>query len=103
MGARDRNFYNKLLAAYGFPAQAARIRELYLAGRKDEAAEVVPEELLRHISLIGTEVEIRERLAAYRKAGVTHLTVAPLGETTEERCTQIKALRRFIDATESWD
>ncbi|MEV0083999.1 LLM class F420-dependent oxidoreductase [Saccharopolyspora sp. NPDC050642] len=101
MGARDRNFYNKLLAAYGFPAQAARIQDLYLAGRKDEAADVVPEELLRHISLIGTETEIRERLAAYRKAGVTHLTVIPLGESLEERCAQIKALRRLIDATES--
>jgi F420-dependent oxidoreductase-like protein len=97
MGARDRNFYNTLACAYGYPAEAAGIQDHYLRGRKREAAATVPEELLRHISLIGTADEVRARLAAYHAAGVTQLTVAPAGDTVAERCDQIRRLRALID------
>jgi F420-dependent oxidoreductase-like protein len=97
MGARDRNFYNNLARAYGYPAEATAIQDHYLAGRKREAAQTVPEELLRHISLIGTAEEVRARLAAYHAAGVTQLTVAPAGDTLEDKCDQIRQLRGLID------
>ncbi|HEX7168181.1 MAG TPA: LLM class F420-dependent oxidoreductase, partial [Acidimicrobiales bacterium] len=42
MGARDRNFYNQLFRRYGFEKEAEEIQELYLAGKKDEAAAAVP-------------------------------------------------------------
>ncbi|WBC09198.1 LLM class F420-dependent oxidoreductase [Micromonospora sp. WMMA1947] len=80
MGAKGRNFYHDLLCRYGYTAEADRIQELYLAGRKAEAAAAVPAELLERTSLIGPESYVRDRVQEYRDAGVTILNVAPLGE-----------------------
>ena len=76
MGARGRNFYNALVRRYGWEAEAAEIQELYLAGKKTEAEAAVPAELLEKTSLVGPEGYIRDRLAAYREAGVTVLNVS---------------------------
>ena len=80
MGAKGRNFYHDLLCRYGYEAEADRIQDLYLAGRKAEAAAAVPAELLERTSLIGPESYVRDRVQEYRDAGVTILNVAPLGE-----------------------
>lgn len=82
MGAKGRNFYHDLLCRYGYEAEADRIQELYLDGRKAEAAAAVPAELLERTSLIGPESYVRDRVQEYRDAGVTILNVAPLGEET---------------------
>jgi F420-dependent oxidoreductase-like protein len=79
MGARNKNFYNDLVRRYGYEAEAAKIQELYLAGRKKEAEAAVPDELIDLTNLIGPEGFVRERIAAYREAGVTMLNVAPAG------------------------
>ncbi|MFD6665721.1 LLM class F420-dependent oxidoreductase [Micromonospora chalcea] len=80
MGAKGRNFYHDLLCRYGYPAEADRIQDLYLAGRKAEAAAAVPAELLERTSLIGPESYVRDRVQEFRDAGVTVLNVAPLGD-----------------------
>ncbi|MEV4521111.1 LLM class F420-dependent oxidoreductase [Micromonospora tulbaghiae] len=80
MGAKGRNFYHDLLCRYGYAAEADRIQELYLDGRKAEAAAAVPAELLERTSLIGPESYVRDRIQEYRDAGVTILNVAPMGE-----------------------
>ncbi|WP_435054689.1 LLM class F420-dependent oxidoreductase [Micromonospora aurantiaca (nom. illeg.)] len=80
MGAKGRNSYHDLLCRYGYAAEADRIQELYLDGRKAEAAAAVPAELLERTSLIGPESYVRDRVQEYRDAGVTILNVAPLGE-----------------------
>ena len=67
-----------LVRRYGYEAEAATIQDLYLAGRKDEAAAAVPAELLERSSLIGPEGYVRERIEAYREAGVTTLNVIPM-------------------------
>ena len=53
MGARGRNFYNDLAVRYGYGKEAAAIQDAYLEGRKEEAAGLIPAELLEHVSLIG--------------------------------------------------
>src|SRR5918997_7148680 len=53
MGARGRNFYNDLARRYGYEDEARTIQDLYLDGKKDEAAAVVPQELVRSVSLVG--------------------------------------------------
>ena len=79
MGARGRNFYNDLARRYGYEKEAAEIQDLYLAGKKDQAAAaLVPEELLELTSLIGPRGWVAERVAALREAGVTHLQVTPI-------------------------
>ena len=79
MGARGRNFYNTLVRRYGFEKEAERIQDLYLDGKKDEAAAAVPDELLEVTSLIGPAGYVKDRIAAYREAGVTVLNVTPGG------------------------
>jgi F420-dependent oxidoreductase-like protein len=79
MGAKGKNFYNALACRYGYEKEAAEIQDLYLSGKKDEAAALVPKELLESTSLCGPEGYIKERLAALAEAGVTHVNVTPVG------------------------
>lgn len=76
MGARGKNFYNELVAAYGYPHEAARIQDLYLAGDKAAAAEAVPTELIERLALVGTPADIAARVADWRAAGVDNLIVS---------------------------
>ena len=79
MGARGRNFYNDLMCRYGYEAEAKAIQDLYLDGKKDEAAAAVPADVLRDINLCGPESGVKERIAAFTEAGVTVLNVVPVG------------------------
>jgi F420-dependent oxidoreductase-like protein len=79
MGARGQNFYNDVLKRYGFEKQAAQIQDAYLSGDKKTAAELVPAELVEGMSLIGPEGFVRDRITAFRAAGVTILNVQPAG------------------------
>ena len=67
MGAKGRNFYNDLVSRYGFEQEAAEIQDLYLDGKKDEAAALVPDDLLEATTLCGPEGYVKERLAAYKE------------------------------------
>ncbi len=75
MGAREKNFHNDMAVKYGYGEAAARIQELYLAGRKAEAAEAVPDELCDEMSLVGPVERISERYRAWEDAGVTTMLV----------------------------
>jgi F420-dependent oxidoreductase-like protein len=79
MGARRQNFYNELFRRYGYEHEAAQIQELFLAGRRREAEAAIPAAFLDEVTLCGPASYIRERLAAYREAGVTVLNVDPVG------------------------
>ncbi|MFD4502888.1 LLM class F420-dependent oxidoreductase [Streptomyces sp. NPDC058457] len=79
MGAPGKNFYNDLAVAYGYEKEARLIQELYLSGRKKEAEAAVPDEFCELITLCGPEGYVRDRIAAFRAAGVTMLEIAPVG------------------------
>ncbi len=85
MGARGKNFYHTLAHRLGYGAAADQIQDAYLDGRKAEAETLVPAELLERTSLIGPEGYVRDRLAAFREAGATTLTVIPLAGTHADR------------------
>jgi hypothetical protein len=93
MGARGRNFYNDLTRRFGYEAEAKAIQDAYLDGRKEEAAALVPADLLELTSLIGPEAYVRDRLAAYRESGVTTLNVAPLAPTHQARVRLVEQIR----------
>jgi F420-dependent oxidoreductase-like protein len=97
MGARGKNFYTDLIASYGFAEEATRIQDLYLEGHRAEAIAAVPDELVRAISLIGPAGEVADRVAAFRAAGVTTLTVTPLAETSTDRLALMRAFRELVD------
>jgi F420-dependent oxidoreductase-like protein len=84
MGAKGRNFYHNLATRYGFGEVADRIQELYLSGRKGEATDLVPDELVRGMSLVGPRGYVAERLAAFAESGVTTLLVSPLAADPAE-------------------
>ncbi|WAI54712.1 LLM class F420-dependent oxidoreductase [Mycobacterium avium subsp. paratuberculosis] len=96
MGAKGKNFYHALATKYGYGPQADRIQELYLAGDKDGAAKVVPDDLVRDVNLIGSREFVKERVAAFREAGVTTLNVAPMASAPAERVKLIEALRQLV-------
>jgi len=93
MGARGKNFYYDLACRFGYEKEAAEIQDAYLAGRKDEAAALVPAELAEKTSLIGPLGYVKERLAAYREAGVTTLNVTSLAADHDQRIKDIEAIR----------
>ena len=95
MGARGHNFYNDLVAGYGWEREAAAIQDLYLEGRKDEAAAAVPDDLLAALSLIGPRAHVAERLAAHAASGVTTINVTPVADTSAERVALVAAVKEL--------
>lgn len=75
MGAKEKNFHNEMAVKYGYGEAAAKIQELYLSGRKQEATEAVPDELVDEMSLVGPVARIKERFKAWEDAGVTTMMV----------------------------
>ncbi len=81
MGSRKQNFYNQLVQRYGFEDAARKIQDLYLDGKKDEAAAALPDELIDLVTLCGPKDHVRDRLAAFRGAGVGTLTISAMAFT----------------------
>jgi F420-dependent oxidoreductase-like protein len=90
MGSRDKNFYNTLVRRYGFEDAAQRVQDLYLDGKKDEAAAALPDELIDLVSMVGPADRVRERLRAYADAGVGTLGISPMAWTRDERIRQLQ-------------
>ena len=96
MGSKDKNFYNALVRRYGFEAAAEDVQDLYLAGRKEEAAAALPAELIDQTSLCGSKQQVAERLAAYRDAGVGTLICSPMAFDPRERRRMIRELAELV-------
>ncbi len=94
MGARGKNFYHDICRDYGFEKEAVDIQDLYLEGKKDEAAAAIPTEWLEAQHLVGPKSLIKERVGAFKEAGVTVLSVNPVGPNAVE---QIEQLREIVD------
>jgi F420-dependent oxidoreductase-like protein len=101
MGSATHNYHRAAMARRGFPEAAARIHELWLAGRKQEAVAAVPDEYIEQGSLMGSPARIRERWASggFEQSGATGLIVrcdsieelelaAELGATRDEPSTK---------------
>ena len=73
---------------------AAQVQQLWVAGKRQEAVACVPDEMVLETTMIGTEGMVRERMHAWRDAGITTLRVYPAGTTLAER---LDTLGRAID------
>lgn len=94
MGSRQHNFYNRACQRAGFAAEVLRVQELWLDGRRADAVEAVPDDLARLSAFVGTDDMVRERLRAFRDAGITTVRAEPDGATADER---LRTLQRFVD------
>jgi alkanesulfonate monooxygenase SsuD/methylene tetrahydromethanopterin reductase-like flavin-dependent oxidoreductase (luciferase family) len=92
MGSRKQNFYNNLVQRYGFEAAAKEIQDLYLDGKKEQAGGAIPDELIDMVSLCGPRDVVRDRLRAFRDAGVGTLMVTPMAFTADDRIAQLRAV-----------
>ncbi len=94
MGSPTMNFYNDAYSRIGYAEPAARVRELWLAGKRDQAEAAVPDDLAMRTSFFGTDDMIRDRIRAYRDAGVTSLRLQPMGRTPTDK---LDTLDRMLD------
>jgi F420-dependent oxidoreductase-like protein len=90
MGAKGQNYHTKLMARFGYEAEAVAIQEAFFEGRRDEAIALVPDEFADAISLVGPPARIRERLKAWEESPVTTLLVYAPG--SNEKLRQIAEL-----------
>jgi F420-dependent oxidoreductase-like protein len=98
MGARGKNFYNDVFASYGYEKEAKEIQDLYLSGKKAEAAAAVPKSFVEATTLVGPKSFVAERISELRESGVTCLNVALAGATLADRIKTLEALREISDA-----
>ncbi|MEK9870251.1 MAG: LLM class F420-dependent oxidoreductase [Gammaproteobacteria bacterium] len=98
MGSAKTNFYNDAFSRSGYADVAEEVQSLWVGGKKDEAARRVPDEMILKNHLIGTEDMVKERLRAYRDAGVTTLRVSTGGRDWKERTA---TLEQAIDVVKS--
>ena len=94
MGARGKNFYNDICRAYGYEEEAVTVQDLFLEGKKAEAAAALPGEWLELSNLVGPKSYIKERVGAFKEAGVTVLSVNPVGPNAVQT---IETLREIVD------
>jgi alkanesulfonate monooxygenase SsuD/methylene tetrahydromethanopterin reductase-like flavin-dependent oxidoreductase (luciferase family) len=99
MGSAKTNFYNDAFCRAGYQDAAEEVQALWVKGDKPAAIQRVPDEMILKTSLIGTAEMIRERLNAYRAAGVTTLRLGTGGKTWSERSD---ALEESLDLVQSW-
>ena len=92
MGSRKQNFYKSLVERYGFADAAATVQDLYLDGKRAEAGAALPDELIDMVSLCGPRDVVRERLDAFRDAGVGTLIVSPMAHDPQTRLEQLRAV-----------
>ena len=96
MGSREKNFYNALVRRYGFEDAAQEIQDLYLDGKKQEAAAAIPAELIDMVTMCGPRERVKERLEVYRDAGVGTLIVSPMAFEPEQRKRTIRELAEML-------
>jgi F420-dependent oxidoreductase-like protein len=97
MGSREQNFYNALARRMGYEQAAQQCQDAYLAHDYAGAMAAVPFEFVDETSLLGPKERVAERLAAFAKAGVTTLTVTPVGNTVEERLALLRTAVEALD------
>jgi F420-dependent oxidoreductase-like protein len=89
MGSRRRNFHKELLGRMGFAAEAEKIQELFLEGKRGEAVAAVPDAFADEISLVGPLERIRERLEVWKQTPVTTLLLANRDVETLRRMAEL--------------
>lgn len=94
MGSREHNFYNDAFKRAGYQDIALEVQRLWLDGKREEAAAKVPDAMVLKTNLLGTDSMVKDRIRAYRDAGVTTLRVDPAGGSLGER---LETLGRVLD------
>lgn len=84
MGAKEANFHKNVFDRMGYEAITGQVQQLFLAGKRDEATALIPDELIEDMHIIGDEGYVRERVAQWESTGVTTLLLS-LGNVDDVR------------------
>jgi len=101
MGSRQHNFYSDAFRRAGYEDVAKAVQRLWLDGRREEATARVPDEMVIKTNLLGTDEMVKERIRAYRDAGVTTLRVEPDAEKLDERVATLGRLMDLLKAVDA--
>jgi F420-dependent oxidoreductase-like protein len=97
MGTPGRNFYVQAFSRQGFADEVHAVHRLWLDGKREEAEDLVPIEIALKTNLLGTEETVKDRLRAYRDAGIDELRVGLRGENIDERLQNLGRLMQLVD------
>lgn len=100
MGSPRTNFYNDAYRRGGWEEACREVQRLWVDGKREEACERVPDEMVIQTNLLGDDDAVRERIQAYKNAGVTTLRLAPVGDTLDAR---LRTLGRAMDLVRAVD
>jgi alkanesulfonate monooxygenase SsuD/methylene tetrahydromethanopterin reductase-like flavin-dependent oxidoreductase (luciferase family) len=103
MGNRAQNFYNAAFERQGYGEDVRAVQELWLAGRREQAADRVPLDFGRRTNLLGPPELVRRRIALYRAAGVTTLQAKLTGSLDERLATLATLLELCAEPAERAD
>jgi F420-dependent oxidoreductase-like protein len=92
MGSRKTNFYVDLACRFGFEREAREVQSLYLDGKREEAYNAIPDQLVEATSLVGAEAEVADRIEGFARAGVDRLIVSPVQLDPAERKHTVERL-----------
>ncbi len=96
MGSAKTKFYNDAFCRAGYEGPAKEVQGLWVSGKRDEAIRQVPDEMVLMANLIGTEDMVRERLRAFRDAGVNTLRLSTGGNTWKERTAALEVAMDLV-------
>jgi F420-dependent oxidoreductase-like protein len=97
MGSREHNFYNEAFQRAGYADVAKEAQALWLEGKKEEATARIPDEMVLHTNLLGTDAMVKERIRVYRDAGVTTVRAEADGRSLEDRLETLGRFMRLVD------
>jgi F420-dependent oxidoreductase-like protein len=89
MGSKDRNFHKELMGRMGFPDEAQKIQDLFLAGDRAGAIAAVPDAFIDEVALVGSPERIRDRLAAWKESRVRTMLVHASTPTELQRVAEV--------------
>jgi F420-dependent oxidoreductase-like protein len=96
MGSREHNFYNEAYQRAGYKDLALQVQSTWIEGRREDAAKLIPDELVLHTNLLGTDDMVKHRIRAYRDAGITTIRVDPEGRGLRERLDTLGRFMRLL-------
>ncbi|HCD26221.1 MAG: LLM class F420-dependent oxidoreductase [Gammaproteobacteria bacterium TMED134] len=103
MGSAKTNFYNDAYCRAGYTDDAKAVQQLWIDGKREKAVARVPDEMVLLTNLIGTEDMIRERLRAFRDAGVNTFRLGTGGQTWHERTDALAEAADLIQSeSKTW-
>jgi alkanesulfonate monooxygenase SsuD/methylene tetrahydromethanopterin reductase-like flavin-dependent oxidoreductase (luciferase family) len=96
MGSREHNFYNAAFQRAGYEDVAKEAQSLWLEGNREGATALIPDEMVLKTNLLGTEEMVKDRIRAYRDAGVTTISADPDGRDFGERVATLGRFMRLL-------